>query len=360
MEKKILGNKIIVGVILSIVAIVLGYLVYLVADYHRIKDNLELESRGRAEFSEPVATETEYSIVTYNIGFGAYDQSYSFFMDGGSKSWARSKEAAINNVNGACDCVISLEPDFVMFQEVDFDSTRTYHLNELGLIDDKLSGFQSTFGVNYDSSFLLYPINEPHGANRAGIGTYSKYSIQSAIRRQLPISNTPAKILDLDRCYTINKIPVSNGKNLVLINLHLTAYGNSPAVRAAQTTMIRNEMANEYAMGNYVIVGGDFNHELKNPKAASASKNGVVYYDRSLLPEHYSFAIDLLEPEEIEALAETCRDAGKPYDPNTTKTSTLDGFIISDNILLESYKSVDTSFAYSDHDPVYMSFKLIN
>ena len=37
---------------------------------------------------------------------------------------------------------------------------------------------------------------------------------------------------------------------------------------------------------------------------------------------------------------------------------TLDGFIVSDNVAVDSYLHVDSGYQYSDHDPVIMEFEL--
>lgn len=73
------------------------------ASYHRIEDNLELEVEKPAEGNvvETLKTGTEYSALTYNIGFGAYTPDFSFFMDGGKSSWAKSKESVLETVSGA-------------------------------------------------------------------------------------------------------------------------------------------------------------------------------------------------------------------------------------------------------------------
>jgi len=44
--------------------------------------------------------------------------------------------------------------------------------------------------------------------------------------------------------------------------------------------------------------------------------------------------------------------------PGVTYTVTLDGFIISDNIECVSYEDINTGYSYSDHDPVYLKFRL--
>ncbi|MGM9635592.1 MAG: hypothetical protein ACI3YE_05500, partial [Candidatus Avispirillum sp.] len=82
-------------VLLVFVLAVLGYILYVVLSYHRIEDNLFLDVEGEATECAPV--DTELSLSTYNIGFGAYSADYSFFMDGGEHSRALSEDAVINN-----------------------------------------------------------------------------------------------------------------------------------------------------------------------------------------------------------------------------------------------------------------------
>lgn len=372
--KKIL--KIVIIVLVSIIVIAAAYLIYVFAYYHRLPDNLQLEvtkasdgsndgsnggsndgsNDGSTESSEYVAAETEYTIVTYNVGFGAYTPDFSFFMDGGKSSWAESSESVVADIGNAGDLALSYEPDFVMFQELDTDSTRSYHVNELELMQSKFSSFDSVYAVDYDSPFLMYPFNQPHGTCKAGIATFSSFPITSSVRRSLPVSNSVTKMLDLDRCYSVTRIPTENGKELILINVHMSAYGGSEAVRDGQTSMLKEEMAKEYALGNYVIVGGDFNHDLK-ALVDTATAGWAHAYDRSLIPETFDFAMDLLSDEDRAALNDSCRDAGSAYYEGID-TYTLDGFIISDNITLVSYENESTGFAYSDHDPVVMKFIL--
>lgn len=91
-----------------------GYVIYLFVDYERIQDNLELAINNN--MTSEIMLGTEYTIMTYNLGFGAYDREFSFFMDvGDSKAGerrvgksgkARSKEADLQNINGALDTIV--------------------------------------------------------------------------------------------------------------------------------------------------------------------------------------------------------------------------------------------------------------
>ena len=87
--------KILCIVLSAIVLAVSIYLIYVVLSYHRLEDNLSLETFGGATNNAPV--NTELSLLTYNIGFGAYSADYSFFMDGGEHSRAFSKDAVLSH-----------------------------------------------------------------------------------------------------------------------------------------------------------------------------------------------------------------------------------------------------------------------
>ena len=246
----------------------LAYIVYLYASYYRIEDNQELVVEAPVDDTTTgaaavLATDTEYSAVTYNIGFGAYLPDYSFFMDGGTSSWAESPETVQYAINGAGELVKSLDPDFALIQEIDLDATRSYHTDEYEMLRNILPEYTTVFAQNYDSAFLFYPFTQPHGSSRAGLGLFSKYPVSSALRRSFPISTSFSKFFDLDRCYSVSRIPVDNGKELVIFNLHMSAYGNSDEIRKGQIEMLCNDMAKEYEAGNYVLCGGDFKDVYK-------------------------------------------------------------------------------------------------
>ena len=379
----------IIGSVLAVILLALaGYIIYLYASYHRIEDNLQLQvetTRGTAnETTNETNNETteantlttgkKYSALTYNIGFGAYTPDFSFFMDGGKSSWAKSKESVLETIQGAGELAASKDPDFAMIEEVDLNSTRSYHVNEYNILKDCFPDYYYVFAQNYDSAFLFYPFTQPHGSSKSGIGLFSRYPVTSALRRSFPVSTSFTKFFDLDRCYSISRVSVDNGKELVIFALHMSAYGNSDAIRECQIAMLAADMQKEYEAGNYVLCGGDFNHDLKasadeeNPetgKEDQSNSNSDREYEswaypfpREELPEHFSFCLDQLSKEERSNLWNSARNADMEYIPGETYTVTLDGFIISDNIECLSYENINTGYSYSDHDPVYVEFKL--
>lgn len=162
----------------------------------------------------------------------------------------------------------------------------------------------------------------------------------------------------MDRCYSISRVPVDNGKELVIFELHMSAYGNSDEIREGQINMLVSDMEKEYKAGNYVLCGGDFNHDLKASEDDSENRESWAYpFPRKKLPSNFSFCIDQLSDEK-KIIFGIVQEMQIWNISRVTYTVTLDGFIISDNIECVKYDNINTGYSYSDHDPVYVMFKL--
>ena len=356
------SKKIWLKVILMILGVlfltIAGYVIYVYVSYDRIDDNQPLTVQGTAE-NTTAKQNTEYTAVSYNIGFGAYTPDFTFFMDGGTQSWAKSEESVISCIDNDVALLQKQNADIIFLQEVDFNSTRSYHVDEAAQILSAFGNSSSTFAVNYHSAFLFYPLLQPHGSSNAGMLTISNLQITSALRRSLPIAESLSKFIDLDRCYAVSRTTAENGKELVLINAHLSAYGTDGNLQQQQTDKLFNDMREEYDKGNYVICAGDFNHDfLKNStqifnKEVPEEYSWAKPFPDEQIPEHFRKVDDYPNAKTVPS----CRNCDKPYGKDCF-TLTVDGFIVSDNVNVTYANVIDTQFAYSDHNPVIMKFKL--
>ena len=361
--------------ILSFIGLVVviggGYIGYISIQFYRLPAELDVTDEIHHQVTTAVELDTSYHIATYNIGFGAYTRDFSFFMDSGEMldgtklsgtgSKAASKEVVLANTEGVINVISEHQPDFMFFQEVDIDATRSHHVNQYELLQNSFTEYASTFAYNFHSAFLFYPILDPHGATDAGIATFSKHQIDSSIRYKLPIDESfPNKFFDLDRCFMVTKIPVAGGKTLVLINVHLSAYDEGGIVRQAQMQLLTTILEAEYQNDNYVIVGGDFNHDIASSLNTFPTEQKVpewVYVlEESQLPTGYRFASSNAKP--------TCRSTDMAYIPGVNYTVTIDGFIVSNNVETVQVENIttlgaeDISFMYSDHNCVVLEFQL--
>lgn len=345
---KILG----IAVLVVLVAVV-AYVAYVLIDYHRVPDNQSLTVEHAPQTA--LETETEYQLMTFNMGFGAYEPDFDFFMDGGTRSWAISKERLTQNLDAIGTMLTDESPDLLLVQEVDESGTRTYHLNERQLLTDRLSGYGAVWAENWDSPFLMYPLTQPHGKNRAGLMTFTRYAATSALRRSLPVESSLRKLVDLDRCYSVTRLPVGETE-LVLYNVHLSAYTSDGTVAVDQLKQLIADMQAEYDAGRYVLCGGDFNKDLLGD---SASHFGVT--DGAAYTWAQPFPTALLDGTGISLIAAdnvpSCRNADAPYHA-AQYVVTVDGFLVSDNVTVLDAAVRDTGFRYSDHNPVALRFRL--
>ena len=352
--------KALLVLLLALVVLVGAYVAYVFIAWHRIPDGqtLAVENRGDRRLQAGQVCR----IISWNIGFGAYEDDYGFFMDGGTQSWAWSKERLNANLAAIGDVLSRENADFLLVQEIDTDATRSYHVDELAALRailDLAHRYNSVFAQNYDSPFLFYPLTQPHGASKAGIGTFSDYEIASAVRRSLPIENSLMKLLDLDRCYSVSRLPLKDGGELVLYNLHLSAYTSDGTVATEQLELLLADMQAEYEAGNYCVAGGDFNKDLLGDSSAWFGASDQEYTWAQPIPAE-TFAetdIRLVAPLDEAAPVPSCRNADGPYHEGQY-VLTVDGFLVSPNVEAVESGVMDLRFRYSDHNPVYMDFEL--
>ena len=351
--------------LLAVLTAVLCYVGYVFGTYSRIEDNQTLDvTHGSAGVTAAEAG-TAYKILSWNIGFGAYEEDFGFFMDGGAESRAWSKERLEKNIDAIGKTIAAQDADVMLLQEVDFDSDRSYHVDEalaLRTSDGLDVCTDSVFAVNYHSAYLFYPITKPHGASNSGILTMSRLKIQRAVRRSLPVETGVTKLLDLDRCYSVSKLPVSNGKQLCLYNLHLSAYTSDGKIADEQLELLLCDMQAEYEAGNYVVGGGDFNKDLL--EGGSEAYFGVSTGDYTWAqPIRFDLLektdIRLLAPQGKDGAAPTVRNADGPYHDGQL-VLIVDGFLVSPNVQVTDSEVVSTGFAYSDHNPICMTFTLLD
>ena len=310
--------KIIVISLLSVIGAILltaiAYICYVLLQYDRIDDALTMQIEGNTTAVAQV-NET-YTATTYNVGFGAYSPSFSFFMDSGviegktisgKYGKATSLSEVQKNTSGAATLLKNSNSDFIFAQEVDTDSDRSYHVNQLDSLC--LEGYSSAFANNYHSAYLFYPFSDPIGKSNSGILTLSRYKMDSCQRRALPLATDLSKFFDLDRCISISRLPLENSeKQLVLINVHLSAYDEGGVIRAQQTDMLCDILSQESENGNYVVVGGDFNQLLALTEFPT-KEDSVTWaspFSKEKLPEGYAIHATQDTP--------TCRNANMPYE----------------------------------------------
>lgn len=354
--KKII--KVVVRVIIVVILLFGGFLGYLtITEYKPDKlETLKIYNNQTAL----VELNQNYQVLTYNIGYAGLGENEDFVLDGGKKGRPDSKTVVENYLNGTNDIITNHFSDFYFLQEVDLKARRSYYINERASIEKELgAAYNSTFSYNFKANFVPFPVSltDYMGYVESGLLTLSKYQIDTAERHQFPGSfSWPLRIANLKRAMMVNTYSINGSdKKLVMVNLHMSAYDGDGSLRKAEMAYLKTFMEEQTSLGNYVIIGGDFNQTFPEVKDLFPPKQD--YYvafpiEDDYLPTGYSFKIDPTKP--------TARLLNMPYD--NTKTDTqyyiIDGFIVSSNVNVSSVTNLDYDFLYSDHNPIVLNFTL--
>lgn len=313
---------------------------------------------GRAGLDGIIKKNTEMSVVTYNTGYCGLDRGQDFFMDGGKNSRSGSREQTLANLENITDFLVREGPSFALLQEVDVKSSRSFNVNQKDFINKKLVGYSTVFGTNYKVSWVPVPLAKPMGSVYSGLITLFRYKPGSAARYQYPgREKWPRQMFDLERCFIECRFPVEDGRELVLINSHLSAFDEGGRIRQEQLAFLEQYIIEEYRdKGNYVIVGGDWNHVLPGTdpglfESAEEKPFWVQEIPGDFNPEGFIWAVDGSVP--------TVRSNASPYREKYNYLAVIDGFLVSPNVEVKKVYGHDLRFENSDHNPVAMIFSLI-
>ena len=347
--KKLL--KVLLVILLVVVIAVSGLIAFLTLTEYRPKDIEAVPVKGAGAGAVPAEN---LSVLCWNVGYGGLGAAEDFFMDGGTRARPDSRETVNTYLEGIRKSIIEDWPsDLVILQEVDSNSSRTYSVDETGI----LSKATSAYALNYSCPFVPVPF-PPMGKVHSGLLTTTDYEIREAERVALPCPfSWPLSTANLKRCLLVSRLPVEGrDKELVLVNLHLEAYDDGEG-KIAQTNQLMDYLQKEYLNGNYVIAGGDFNQLFPGSLDVWPNTHSENWVPGTLetesLPEGFQYICDISVP--------TCRLLNQPYNPTDTVNTqyyVIDGFIVSPNVTVNTVETLDFGFQNSDHNPVYITVSL--
>lgn len=343
--------KFILALILIPVVWVAGNLIYGTVTDYQPDEMIEMKVLG--ENLDPI--DSSLNIMIWNIGYGGLGKESDFFYDGGTT--VRMDEPIVRkNVQGALRTITASDSiDVFLLQEVDTSASRSYGIDQYEMFGKNLPEYNSSFALNYNVGFVPIPLTEPMGKVQAGLATYSKMKPTECMRYQFPSSYSwPNRIYFLDRCCMLSRFPTSTGNDLVLINTHNSAYDDG-SMKKAEMGYLKDLVISEYEKGNYVIVGGDWNQgppEMKMdqffPPNISSDQMGSTISSDFLPGWNWSF----------DSKVPTNRSLLKAFNPDSTRQQLIDFFLLSPNLMVESCKTIDQQFEFSDHQAVVMKVTL--
>jgi endonuclease/exonuclease/phosphatase family metal-dependent hydrolase len=296
----------------------------------------------------PDALPATITVTTWNLGFGALGVEGDAVSDGGTHLFPASGDLVQKNIDGIVATLKSFDSDMLMLQEVSQRSLMSWWRPLYDSVVAAKPDWQFAFRPDIHTWGLPFPLAIDHGTVVALGANPRNIEI-------LPLPLEPNPIMGLiKRRYSLQivRVPIDGQSNdWVLVNLHLSAFDEAGNVRKQQLTTVMEFAQAEYARGNHVVVGGDWNMVLHDPKLPSTTPQELLFwvvpFPPEALPENWQI---------VTGNGATVRTTDKPYVEGENYRTGIDGFVISPNVRASDVAILDTKFAHSDHMPVTATF----
>ena len=289
------------------------------------------------------------------MGYGGLGKEVDFFYDGGKMVTSPQEHVLKNNTGMKKFLAENKDVDFIMLQEVDRNSKRSWKIDQVEEFAKILPEHNYAFTPNYDVQYLPFPFTNPIGKVYGGLQTLSKFTPVEAKRIALPgITDFPRKLFYLERCLLMQRYKLANGKELIIINTHFEAYDDG-SVKKEQMALTKKILEAEYTKGNYVVLGGDWN--IAPPSFNVHTWEKEKEDDPLYLKNNDAHYIDGWNYN-YDSTTATNRKNKFAFDAKTTFTTIIDYYFTSPNVEVEEVKGFNMGFDFSDHQPVRMKIKL--
>jgi endonuclease/exonuclease/phosphatase family metal-dependent hydrolase len=293
-----------------------------------------------------------FTVMAYNIGY----------LSGMTNNLPirREKQFFAANLKAAQQVLDRIKPDFVGLQEIDFQSDRSFYVNQLDSLARHLKFGYAAKAVNWDERYVPFPYWPPSvhfGRVMSGQAILSRYPIEfhERIVLERPDQSFYYDAFYLDRLPQVVEVDV--GRPLIIINVHLESWDVGTRERQALEVL---DICSNYAEQFPILLIGDFNVILPYAKKQRFST------------EEYD--IDFSQEQTIASILEgiNFKEAFPEY-PNeiaekVTYTYPADNpmmkidhiFYSADKIAPVEWYVARSNVEPSDHLPVVMTFRFVD
>lgn len=296
-----------------------------------------------------------FSLITWNIGYGGLGSEMDFFYDGGKRVRAEKSyfDWAISRIGEFLEAHDSL--DFILLQEVDRNSKRSYFLDEVEWLKTIFPDYAISFAANYDCRFVPVPVTSPMGRVLSGMTSCSRVLPDEVIRVGFDRHVAwPERLFYMKRCFMASRYSLPDGHQLVVVNIHNSAFDTGGTLRQREMEMIGQFMLAEYAAGNYLVAGGDWNANPPGFDPLKITTGDLVKKDEFTNLATFLPGWQFVHDPEIP----TNRNVDKAYQRGSTPVTIIDFFLVSPNVSVLDIRAIPTGFEASDHQPVYLQIAL--
>lgn len=333
---------------------VIGVLVYGSLNDWKPEEKIVIPITPTTKESE-VVSDSVFTFMTWNIGYAGLGAEADFFYDGGNMVRS-TKENVSRYLSGIKKTITeNKSTSFILLQEVDKHSKRSYYVNEFDAIQNLTDKYYGSFALNFNVKYVPKKYFDPIGHVESGLATFSKNAPTSVVRYQFPGQfDWPLRLFNLDRCFLASRFSLKNGKDLVVVNTHNSAYDDG-TMKQQEMEYLKTFLLNEYEKGNYIVVGGDWNQCPPGFQWDAFAKlaeieDVLVTIKKDFMPSDWNWVFD-------KTIA-TNRKLNLAFDADKTFTTLIDFYLLSPNVEAIETRGLSLDFKNSDHQPVFMQCRL--
>ena len=289
-------------------------------------------------------------LATWNIGYGSLGAGADFVADGGRSVRALDRPSIAAAVSAIGETLEGLDADLVLLQEMAEPSFLTRGVDVRGGVLRPLSGYRTAFWEDFSTTMLPPPFTISNGTI-----TLTRVAASACTAHSLPQeAGFRFGLLKKHYAALVTRIPSDDGREWVIVNIHLSAFDDGGEVRTRQVSAVLEMARAAYRRGAHVVVGGDWNMRLVSTSFLHETEERYLSwihdFPHETVPEGWAFAVDPSVP--------SVRTLQRPYEAGVNYVTVVDGFLVSPNVIIERIETSDLGFFHTDHHPVLASLRM--
>jgi endonuclease/exonuclease/phosphatase family metal-dependent hydrolase len=313
-------------------------------------------------------------VMTWNIRFGIGRGPW--FGDACGYKVIYSKDEIIDKLTAIADRINSVQPDILLLQEVDINSSRSAYVDQLRWLLDHTYFNYAVYGSQWKAQFIP---SDGLGRMDEANAILSRWPIAEAKRIQLELRQDQGALTRYyyERCCMVKaKISIPGFEDFYAVNIHASAFATDDT-KHQHIVAFKNELDKITTDNGWFVAGGDLNtlppgsdstdycyedmcpgESFHQPGDDPQHKEGSDYTPESewltSLYADYQSAVSLEEYQQNQSayFTHTTR-------PEHTWDRTLDYLFTNNRWCSGSVVAHQDFFSDSDHAPVSADFVLI-
>lgn len=198
-------------------------------------------------------------VLVWNVQY-AGSRKHHFFYDGGLAVHVPSADVE-ETLDQIAAVVKQVDPDIILWQELDRDSDRTANIDEHAELLRRIPYGCHVTAPYHRAGYVPAPGHEHLGKVDMHLAVWSRYRINQAVRVQLPLLDEPVwrQWFNLRRAVQDVSFPIDGGGTLRVLNTHLSAFSQQDGTLGRQIEMLHARATELELARSPWLLAGDFN-----------------------------------------------------------------------------------------------------